>query len=154
MGRVTRLLQARENNDAYKKDASVLRETITSTLTALAEGKIKPDEMSVPEDTNERFIRYAPGFGTRADTGARRYTVEALAKFLGEVRSDRGEVRPRHEFVNAFNSLELMSENHLSEATLLALNDEPWKIGEVVRICRLPPFRSPPLLQGCSSLWF
>ena len=82
--------------------------------------------MPVPTDTNDRFIRYAPGFGPAASTRSVPYTIEALAKFLGEI-DQRNE--PRHQFRDTFNSLELMSEGFLSEATLIALNDEPWKIG-------------------------
>jgi hypothetical protein len=56
-------MMARENGEAYKTDPSVLRETITATLQALGEGKIKAEELPVPPDTRQDHIRYAPGFG-------------------------------------------------------------------------------------------
>jgi hypothetical protein len=73
-------------------------------LQALGEGKITPEEMPVPPDTRKDHIRYAPGFG--GGPSADRvlpYTVEALAKFLGEVQPNNA---PRESFRAAFDALE------------------------------------------------
>jgi hypothetical protein len=36
----------------------VLREAIVATVEALAAGKIKPEELAVPKNTDTRLIRY------------------------------------------------------------------------------------------------
>jgi hypothetical protein len=93
----------------------VLRETITSAVQALGAGKIKPEEMPVSDDTRKNVIRYAPGFGRSTAAGDRPYTVDGLARFLGEVKSN-GEA---HEaFRAAFGALELISEGYLAESAL------------------------------------
>jgi len=85
-------LMARENGESYKTDAGVLRETITAAIQALGEGKIAPEEMPIPPKTNTGEIRYAPSFSASVVLAQRipesRYTIDSLAKFLGEAKAD------------------------------------------------------------------
>lgn len=72
--------------------------------------------MPVPADTRKDLIRYAPGYGPSPLAGnvpSVPYTVDALARFLGEVKH-RGEA---HKGFHAmFGALELLSEGYLTEA--------------------------------------
>ena len=106
---------ARENGEAYETDASVIRETITAAVQALAEGKIKPTELPIAPHTKSQHVRYAPSYSSTgaAPVDAHPYTIEGLAKFLGEV-DKRGE--PRDTFKTVFGMLELLSDGHLTEA--------------------------------------
>ncbi len=109
---------ARENGEQYRTNAGVLRETITATIRALGEGKITPEEMPIDPKTKTEYIRYAPGYTTMSPAGAAHpYTVEALAKFLGELD---GRDEPHAAFKNAFASLELISRGRLTEAQIKA----------------------------------
>jgi hypothetical protein len=83
-----------------------LREVITATLEAYAAGKITLAEMPIDPKTNKTQIRYAPGFSSVApgpSIPSRPYTVDGLAKFLGEV-DDTGHAT--HAFKAAFAALE------------------------------------------------
>jgi hypothetical protein len=95
---------------------------------ALAEGKIAPKEMPIITGERQRndAIRVAPSFvesqllaSQQLPTGA--YTVEALAKFLGEVGSDG---RPHAGFRAMFGALELLSEGYLTEAQIKGQHEQ------------------------------
>lgn len=110
---------ARENNESYHTNAVVVIESVRAAVQAYAEGKITLDEMPVGEDTRKGYIRYAPSFmaGVPAPpVGARPYTMDSLAKFLGMVRSGRKE--PQDRFVAAFGAVELIEEGYLSETKI------------------------------------
>jgi hypothetical protein len=115
-------MMARENGESYKTDASVLHETITATVKALGEGRIKPEELPIKTLQGQRSdsIRIAPSFsvakyraGTELPLGS--YTVDALAKFLGET-DKRGEAH--QAFRTTFAALELISEGYLNESAI------------------------------------
>jgi hypothetical protein len=78
--------------------------------------------------TRKDHIRHVEGFPT---AGSVPYTVAALARFLGEVKSDS---KPRDSFVAAFDALELMSEGYLTEAQIKGL--EMWRFREVIRVAK------------------
>jgi len=117
---------ARENGESYKTDASVLRETITATVKALGEGRIKPEELPIDPKTNKSQIRYAPGYSSIPPAEripSSPYTVDALAKFLGETKLSTGVA---HEaFRTTFAALELISEGYLNESAIKGM--EVWK---------------------------
>jgi hypothetical protein len=76
--------------------------------------------ISIEQGQRSDAIRIAPSYietkllaGAQLPSGA--YTVEALAKFLGEVGSDG---RPHAGFRAMFGALELLSEGYLTEAQI------------------------------------
>jgi hypothetical protein len=88
-------------------------------------GRILPREMSIDPSTRKEAIRYAPSFSQMPptpDSGVRPYTVEALAKFLGFVKS--GTQEPTNNFVAAFGAAELIYEGHLKESQIKGLSGE------------------------------
>jgi len=108
-------------------DAGVLRETIQAAVKALGEGKITAEEMPIDPSTRTDLIRYAPGFGCSppaAKVPQHPYTIDSLAKFLGETKASTGCA---HEpFKAIFGALELIAEGYLTEAAIKGL-----EIGEV-----------------------
>jgi hypothetical protein len=109
---------------------------ITSVLKALGSGQIKPEEMPIATGERQRTdkIRVAPGFsvGQSAASGALppgAYTVDGLAKFLGEVKEDTTGWATE-AFKAAFGALELISEGYLAESAIKGL-DQWWRVGEV-----------------------
>jgi hypothetical protein len=109
-----------------------LREAITATLETLAAGKITAKELPIPSDTRKDFIKYAPGFERVApapNVPYCSYTVDGLAKFLGEVD---GADHASHDFKATFGALELIDGNGLKEGDIAGL--EVWKIDAVVSL--------------------
>ena len=107
---------------SYKSDPSVLRETITATVKALGEGKIRPEEMPVDPKTNKQHIRYAPGFSSLTPASSIKsypYTVDSLAKFLGATKPSNDAAKD--EFKTTFAALELISEGHMTESAVKGL---------------------------------
>ena len=127
-------MMARENGESYKTDASVLRETITATVKALGEGKIRPEEMPIPPDTRQDHIRYAPGYSPSVPARnviSYPYTMASLARFLGE--TDKGG-EAHQAFRTTFAALELISEGYMNESSIKGM--EVLKIGEMVKVAR------------------
>lgn len=107
---------ANDNDDAYKPDPAALRELITTTLQAMGDGRIKPEEMPVAEHTKPQHIRYAPGFASSprsVKTAQFPYTVNSLAVFQGKVGKDGQASEP---FITAFNVVELIDAGWLTES--------------------------------------
>jgi hypothetical protein len=106
--------------------AKFLRETIQAAVKALGEGKITAEEMPIDPKTNKSLIRYAPSFGCGLPAvriPQRRYTIDSLAKFLGET----GKGDHAHDaFKATFGALELIAEGYLTESAIKGL-----EIGEV-----------------------
>jgi hypothetical protein len=108
---------------SYKTDASVLRETITATVKALGEGRIKPEELPIDPKTRKDLIRYAPGYGCwrpAANIPSHLYTIDSLAKFLGETRLSTGKAHDA--FNTTFAALELISEGYLNESAIKGIS--------------------------------
>ena len=97
-----------------------LRETIIATLETLAAGKITAKELPIPDGAGKQHIRYAPGFSFIApaqQASFPSYTIDALAKFLGEV--DKAG-HATHDFRDTFGALELIDGNGLKEGDIAA----------------------------------
>jgi hypothetical protein len=90
-----------------------MRETIRAAVQALGDSQITPDEMAIKTGERQRndTIRLAPSYSGGQNVAGdtlppNSYTVDALAKFLGEVGSDG---HAHDGFKNAFAVLELIS---------------------------------------------
>ena len=90
-----------------------LREVIVATLQTLAAGKITAKELPILR--NDTMLRYAPGFGKEPPPAAPNhpYTVEGLAKFLGELKE--GTWFATESFKATFGALELIDGNGLAK---------------------------------------
>jgi hypothetical protein len=113
-----------------------LREAIIATLETLAAGKITAKELPIATGQGKRTdtIRLAPGFDIeRFPAGGilppLAYTIDALARFLGETK-ERGEAT--ESFKATFGALELIDGNGLKEGDIAGL--EVWKIDAVVTL--------------------
>ena len=131
-------MMALENGESYKTNTEVTRETISAAVEALGAGRILAEEIALPKDVNDRYMRYAPSFsapvqpgctGQQVDENKRKYpyTIEALAKFLGMVRVNGAATE---NFTASFGALELINEGYLTEARIKGLG--PSKLAEVV----------------------
>jgi hypothetical protein len=100
-----------------------LREAIAAAVEAHGAGKILPEEMPVDLKTNTSVKRYAHSFSVSAtESVTHPYTVEALAQFLGFVKT--GSATPTNNFVAAFGAAELIYEKHLKESDVKGLSGE------------------------------
>jgi hypothetical protein len=97
-----------------KFDTAVLREAISAAVEAHGKGLILPKEMPIDPKTREGYVRYAPGFSSVPESGAHPYTVEALSKFLGFVKS--GKQEPTNSFIAAFGAEELIADKVMTES--------------------------------------
>jgi hypothetical protein len=71
--------------------------------------------MPIEPHTKPEHVRYAPGFSSSPAGGEdHKYTVQALAKFLGLLKPGNRQ-EPRNSFVAAFGAVELISEGYLTE---------------------------------------
>jgi hypothetical protein len=115
-----------------KFDTAVLREAITAAVTAHGKGLILSKEMPVPKDTREGYIRYAPSFAANQpapESGARPYTTQALAQFLGFTKPGKRQ-EPTDSFVAAFGAEELIADGIMKESQIKGLSAE--RLGELV----------------------
>jgi hypothetical protein len=91
---------------------------VATTLETLAAGRITASELPIATGQGKRAdtIRVAPGFGVEKWTASGllpscAYTVDALAKFLGEV--DERDGKATEAFKATFGALELMDGKNL-----------------------------------------
>ena len=104
----------------------------------MAAGKITAKELPIATGERQRTdaIRVAPGFDIGQKVAGdllppRSYTVQALAKFLGEVGSDD---KATESFKATFGAMELIDGNGLKEEQVAGL--DVWKIDAVVSEAR------------------
>jgi hypothetical protein len=111
-----------------------LREAIIATLETLAAGKITAKELPIDPKTNTSSVRYAPGYASIPPAEripSQPYTIDGLAKFLGEVKDDG---HAQDAFRATFGALELIDGNGLKESDIAGL--EVWKVDAVVSHAR------------------
>lgn len=107
-------IMARENMEEWGTNASVEHETIRAVVEAYAEGKIELPK--VKPDTKKEYIRYAPSFvpgDVLGPVGARPYTAQTLAEFLGWVKSN-GQAQDK--VYAALTALQFIEEGILKES--------------------------------------
>ena len=100
----------------------------------MAAGKITAKELPIPPHTKPGYIRWAPGFSSGSpatQTTSHSYTIDGLAKFLGEVGSDD---KATESFKATFGAMELIDGNGLKEEQVAGL--DVWKIDAVVSEAR------------------
>jgi hypothetical protein len=93
-------------------DPNVVREAIDAVIEALADGKIDPEEMPVSPDTRKDLIRYTPS----RPYGNVPYTVDSLAKFLGQTRKNKGKDEATDGFRHMLAARELQAEGWAPES--------------------------------------
>jgi hypothetical protein len=75
-------IMARENSETYKYSVLALLESVRGAVVALADGRVKPEEMPVGADTRKDLLRYAPSFVAGlpgAQSAPRPYTALSVA---------------------------------------------------------------------------
>src|SRR6267154_2186796 len=107
---------ARENSARRNPGIPDIREAIAAAVQAHGAGKILPKEMEIK---NPKMLRDAPAYpiAERAESDlSHPYTVEALARFLGFVKSQDRALTSN--FNAAFGAAELIAEGHLKESQI------------------------------------
>ena len=111
-------IMARENMDEWESNVLVEQETIRATIQAFADDRIQFE--TLPKDTRQNYLRYAPSFlNVRPDVGPRRvYTMNSLGKFLGwltKPEKSHKQGKPTRRLERSIKALELIERGVLAE---------------------------------------
>lgn len=121
-------MMSRENDETYGGDLRTVMENVAAAVNGLASGELSPTKFAVDPSTNASVLRFAPsyiaGIAPATNFVARPYTVAAVARYLGYVKTTAGKTNPDEKVLAALSVLELIE---LGIYKKNQLNDERYQ---------------------------
>jgi ParB/RepB/Spo0J family partition protein len=115
-------IMARENDDAYRYSIMSLLEKVKAVVIGLAEGRVKPFDISDKVKTSSIMYApsYTPGLSSCSKQDHMRYTTSSVARFLGmfSVKKEDQSILPHHSVIAALGALRLIQSGHMTEESI------------------------------------